>query len=46
MRGRISKRSVEAVRPAPGRDVLLFDTEIRGFVVKVTPAGARIYLLQ
>lgn len=46
MRAKISKRSVDAVQPVPGRDVLLFDTEIAGFAVKITPGGARIYLLQ
>lgn len=46
MRGRITKRSVEAVQPATGRDTFLFDTEIAGFAVKVTPEGSRIYLLQ
>jgi integrase len=46
MRGRITRRSVEAVQPVEGKDVLLFDTEIAGFAVRVTPEGSRIYLLQ
>jgi integrase len=45
MRGKLTKRSVEAMRPA-ARDVFLWDTEIRGFGCKVTPKGGRIYLLQ
>jgi integrase len=42
---RLSKRSVEAVPPGP-RDLFLWDSEVRGFGVKVTPKGARIYVLQ
>lgn len=45
MRGKITKRSVEALRPA-AKDVKLWDTEIPGFGVKVTPAGRRVYVLQ
>ena len=45
MRGKLTKRSVEAMRPA-ARDVFLWDTEIRGFGCKITPKGGRIYLLQ
>lgn len=37
MRGRIMKRSVEAMRSVEGKDVLLFDTEIAGFGCKLTP---------
>lgn len=46
MRAKISKRSVDALQPAPGKDVLMFDTEIAGFAVKITPSGGRTYLLQ
>src|SRR4029077_5210290 len=42
---RLSKRSVEAITPG-ARDVFLWDSEVRGFGVKVTPKGARIYVLQ
>ncbi len=46
IRSRITKRSVEAVQPIEGKDVLLFDTQIADFAVRVTPEGSRIYLLQ
>jgi Arm DNA-binding domain len=56
MRGRITKRSVEAMQSVEGKDVLLFDTEIAGFGCKLTPTrkdnhgveheGSRTYLLQ
>ena len=45
MRGKLTKRSVEALKP-DARDSFLWDTEIRGFGCKVTPKGGRIYLLQ
>ncbi len=45
MRDKITKRTVEAVEPAV-RDTFLWDSEIPGFGCKVTPKGARIYLLQ
>ena len=45
MRDKIIKRTVEAIEPSP-RDTFLWDAEIPGFGCKVTPKGARIYILQ
>src|SRR5260370_15226585 len=45
MKAKLTKRTVEAISPAGG-DGLIWDTEIPGFGVKVTPRGARIYVLQ
>jgi Arm domain-containing DNA-binding protein len=45
MRGKLTKRSVEALKPS-ARDSFLWDTEVRGFGCKVTPKAGRIYLLQ
>lgn len=42
---RLTKSRVEAIEPA-ARDRLLWDAEITGFGVKITPRGARVYLLQ
>ena len=41
-RAKLTKRAVEAVRPAD-RDLILWDTEIKGFGCKVTPKGKRVY---
>ena len=41
----ISKRSVDHARPRE-RDAFLWDDQIRGFGLKVTPAGAKVYLVQ
>ncbi len=45
MKGKITKRAVEGVAPS-SCDVFLWDTEILGFGVKVTPGGKRVYVLQ
>ncbi len=42
---RLTKRSVEAIALAT-RDQYLWDAELKGFGVKVTPTGRRVYLLQ
>ena len=41
-RAKLTKRAVEAVRPTD-RDLILWDTEIKGFGCKVTPKGKRVY---
>lgn len=43
--GRISKRSVDALQEG-SKDQLLWDNEVTGFGLKVTPRGGRTYLLQ
>lgn len=43
--GRITKRAVDAMR-AGSRNDFLWDSETKGFGVKITPAGKRVYILQ
>ena len=43
--GKITKRAVEAI-PVGDRDSYLWDTELKGFIVKVTPQGRRVYLVR
>lgn len=43
---KITKRVIDALRPAQGRDVLTWDSELRGFGVRVKPSGAMSYLIQ
>jgi integrase len=45
VRGKITKRSVDALKPAAA-PVFLWDTEVPGFGCKITPTGKRIYVLQ
>jgi integrase len=45
MRGKITKRSVDAVQPNRA-DQFLWDTDLKGFGLKVTPAGNKVYILQ
>jgi hypothetical protein len=45
MRGKITKRKVGELQ-AGARDVFLWDTDLPSFGCKITPKGARIYVLQ
>jgi integrase len=42
---RLTKRSVDLVEPS-SKDIFLWDDEIRGFGLRVTPKGSRSYILQ
>ncbi|RMF11331.1 MAG: site-specific integrase [Alphaproteobacteria bacterium] len=42
---KITKRKVDAIKPGP-RDRFIWDTELHGFGLKVTPAGAKVYIVQ
>lgn len=44
MEAKITKKLVDQVQ-AGDRDLLVFDTLLKGFVLKVTPKGAKVYLL-
>ena len=45
--GRISKTTVEAIpRPPSGERAVLWDTELKGFGVRVTASGKRTYVLR
>ena len=43
---KITKRTVDAVKPASGRDVLLWDDELPGFGVRCRPSGRKVYFLK
>jgi integrase len=45
MRDKITKGSVDAAKRG-ATDQFLWDTEIKGFGLKVTPAGKKVYILQ
>ena len=45
MRAKITKRLVDSVTPGL-RDRFTWDTETKGFGLKVTPAGNRVYIVQ
>ena len=42
---KITKSAVDAVE-AGGADQFLWDSELKGFGLKVTPAGNKVYILQ
>jgi integrase len=43
---KITKRTVDALEPRPGTDYFVWDSELRGFGVRVRASGAKAYLLQ
>jgi len=43
--GKISKRAIDALRPASGNQ-FLWDTDLKGFGAKITPTGAISYIIQ
>jgi integrase len=45
MQAKITKRTVDATSPE-ARDVFVWDTELKGFGLKITPAGRKVNLVQ
>lgn len=45
MKKKISKRTVDLAKPQE-RDYFLWDTDLRGFGLKVTPKGNKVYIIQ
>jgi len=43
---KIMKRTVDALQPEAARDVFAWDTELRGFGVRVKPSGVKTFLIQ
>ena len=43
---KITKRAVDAMQPDPHRDVFTWDSELRGFGVRVKPSGVKTFLIQ
>ena len=48
--GKISKRTVDALKPSKvgvkGSEQFLWDSELRGFGVRVSPAGLKSFIVQ
>ncbi len=43
---KLTKRTVDALKPRPGRDLVVFDSELSGFGIRVKPSGRKSYLIQ
>ena len=43
---KLTKRTVDALKPRPDRDVVVFDSEVSGFGVRVKSSGRKSYLIQ
>src|SRR5262245_9731140 len=46
MRGKITKRAIEALSPNNSGDAILWDQEVRGFGIRARAGGAKTYILQ
>jgi integrase len=46
MASKITKRLVDMVGPGSTKDAFWWDSELRGFGLKVTPTGVKVYVLQ
>ena len=46
MARRLTKQRIDDLTPAPGRQFTDWDTAVRGFGVRVSPAGAKAYVLK
>ena len=44
--GHLTLRSIEALEPRPGKQYVAWDTDVRGFGVRVSPAGSRTFILK
>jgi site-specific recombinase XerC len=43
---KITKRVVDGLKPADGKDIFTWDSELRGFGVRVKPSGTASFLIQ
>jgi hypothetical protein len=42
----ITLRTIDAIKPSPTGDVYTWDTNLKGFGVRITPKGVKSYVLQ
>ena len=43
---KITKRTVDAVKPEPSKEIVLWDSEISCFGLRVKPSGRKTYIVQ
>ena len=43
---KITKRVVDSLKTEAGRDVFAWDSELRGFGIRVKPSGVKSFLIQ
>jgi len=43
---KLTKRIVDSIKPEPVRDVFAWDTEVKGFGLRVKPSGTKTFLIQ
>ncbi len=45
MREKITKRRIEALKPDESKDFFLWDTEVKGFGLRLKPSGVKTFVL-
>jgi integrase len=45
-RRKLTKASVQSIQPVAGKQILVWDTELRGFGLRVSPGGAKAFIMQ
>jgi len=43
---KLTKRCIDALRNAPGRNLFIWDSELRGFAVRMKPSGSASFLVR
>jgi integrase len=46
MRVKLSKRSIDALKPHPTKDVWVYDTDLQGFCFRLKPSGSGYFLIR
>ncbi|MFL6199919.1 MAG: Arm DNA-binding domain-containing protein, partial [Thermoanaerobaculia bacterium] len=46
MKGKITKRLVDSIKTDPERDILVWDTDLAGFGLRVSRGGVKSYVFQ
>lgn len=46
MKTKLTKRSVDAIEPVPGKEMFVWDTDTRGFGLRLKPSGTKTFIIQ
>ncbi len=46
MEAKITRRTIDATKPDPERDIFLWDDAVSGFGLRIKPSGVKSYLIR